>query len=247
MTLVLPRSDDLTSVRPSPMTMALKRAIDIVGAAVGLVLLAPVFAVVAVLIRLDSRGPVFFRQERVGRGGRPFAIFKFRSMRVGAARMSAALTVHEDRRVTRFGALLRRRKLDELPQLINVLAGDMSLVGPRPEVPEFIKYYTPEQRAIILSTKPGMTDYAAIRFRDESALLDSRRDPVEVYRYEIMPIKFVYYERYNSQINILDDLRIILATMLLLVAGRVPHWLGMDDELQTAPVLHKSEAKVGLL
>jgi lipopolysaccharide/colanic/teichoic acid biosynthesis glycosyltransferase len=243
MTLALPRDGDLTWARPSPTTMALKRAIDIVGALLGLVLLSPVFAAVAILIRLDSRGPVFFRQERVGRGGRPFDIFKFRSMRVGAARMGVALTVHQDKRVTRFGAILRRSKLDELPQLINVLAGDMSLVGPRPEVPEFIKYYAPEQRAIILSTKPGMTDYAAIRFRDESALLDSGRDPVEVYRHEIMPTKFIYYERYSRQIGVLSDLRIILATVLLLVAGRVPHWLGMEDELQAVPVFHKSEAK----
>jgi lipopolysaccharide/colanic/teichoic acid biosynthesis glycosyltransferase len=242
MTLVSARGGDLTLAPPSPMTMALKRTIDIIGALVGFVLLSPVFAAVAVIIRLDSRGPVFFRQERIGHGGRPFVIFKFRSMRIGAARMGAALTVHEDKRVTRFGAFLRRSKLDELPQLINVLAGDMSLVGPRPEVPEFIKYYAPEQRAIILSTKPGMTDYAAIRFRDESALLDSGRDPVEVYRYEIMPIKFVYYERYSRQISVLNDLRIIFATVSLLVAGRVPHWLGMEDELQAAPVFHKSKA-----
>jgi lipopolysaccharide/colanic/teichoic acid biosynthesis glycosyltransferase len=243
MTLVLPRGDDLTWSCPSPITMTLKRAIDIVGALVGLVLLSPVFAVVAVIIRFDSRGPVFFRQERVGRGGRPFGIFKFRSMSVGAAGMGAALTVHEDKRVTPFGGFLRRRKLDELPQLINVLAGDMSLVGPRPEVPEFIKYYAPEQRAIILSMKPGMTDYAAIRFRDESALLDSGRDPIEVYRHEIMPAKFIYYARYSRQIDVLNDLRIIFATVLLLVAGRVPHWLGMEDEVQAVPVFHKSEAK----
>jgi lipopolysaccharide/colanic/teichoic acid biosynthesis glycosyltransferase len=247
MTPVLPRGGDLTWARPSPTTMALKRAIDIGGALVGLVLLSPAFAAVAIIIKLDSRGPVFFRQERVGCGGRPFGIFKFRTMRVGAARMGAALTVHEDKRVTRFGAFLRRSKLDELPQLINVLAGDMSLVGPRPEVPEFIKYYALEQRAIILSTKPGMTDYAAIRFRDESALLDSSRDPVEVYRCEIMPIKFVYYERYSRQISVVNDLRIIFATVWLLVAGRVPHWLGMEEELRAVAVFRRSEAKVDLL
>jgi lipopolysaccharide/colanic/teichoic acid biosynthesis glycosyltransferase len=107
----------------------------------------------------------------------------------------------------------------------------MSLVGPRPEVPEFIKYYTWEQRAIILSVKPGMTDYAAILFRNESALLDSSRDPVEVYRREIMPIKFVCYERYNRKIGLLNYLRIILATVILLAIGRLPRWLGLEHEL----------------
>ncbi|HEY6258730.1 MAG TPA: sugar transferase, partial [Xanthobacteraceae bacterium] len=175
------------------------------------------------------------------------SLFKFRSMRVETSRIGTALTVREDKRVTRFGAFLRRTKLDELPQLINVLVGHMSLVGPRPEVPEFIKYYTPGQRAIMLAVKPGMTDYAAIAFRNESELLDSSRDPVELYRHEIMPIKFAYYKRYNSEIGILNDLRIILATMLLLVVGRMPRWLGIEHDLQTAPLLRSREAKAGLL
>ena len=140
--------------------------------------------------------------------------------------------------------LLRRSKLDELPQLINVLAGDMSLVGPRPEVPEFIKFYTPDQRAIILSMRPGITDYAAILFRDESALLDRERDPIDVYRREIMPAKFSYYERYSREIGVLNDVRIILATILLLVRGQVPHWLGIEYR-QLMPALPRgNEAKV---
>src|SRR6266403_402538 len=229
---------------PSHRTMAAKRILDVVGSALGLLLLLPVLAVVAVIIKLDSPGPIFFRQERVGRGGRSFRIFKFRSMVQGAARAGTALTVRADTRITRAGALLRRTKLDELPHLINVLAGDMSIVGPRPEVPEFMKFYTPDQRAIILSMRPGITDYAAILFRDESSLLDRERDPIDVYRREIMPAKFAYYERYSREIGMLNDLRIVLATMLLLVAGQIPHWLGVEYRQRMSRLPHKSEARV---
>ena len=236
--------DRRVSAEPSHRTMALKRILDVVGSAFGLLLLLPMLVVVAVIIKLDSPGPVFFRQERIGRGGRSFRIFKFRSMVQGAARVGTALTVRADKRITRAGALLRRTKLDELPQLINVLAGDMSLVGPRPEVPEFMKFYTPDQRAIILSMRPGITDYAAILFRDESSLLDRERDPIDVYRHEIMPAKFVYYERYSREIGVLNDLRIILATMLVLIAGRIPHWLGVEYPPRISRLPHRSEAKV---
>ncbi len=229
---------------PSHWTMAMKRILDVVGSALGLLLLLPVLAVVAVIIKLDSPGPVFFRQERVGRGGRSFRIFKFRSMVVGAARTGTALTVRADTRITRAGLFLRRSKLDELPQLINVLAGNMSIVGPRPEVPEFMKFYTPDQRAIVLSIRPGITDYAAILFRDESSLLDQERDPIDVYRREIMPAKFAYYERYCREIGVLNDLRIILATILLLVAGQVPHWLGVEYRQRMPSLPRTSEARV---
>jgi lipopolysaccharide/colanic/teichoic acid biosynthesis glycosyltransferase len=229
---------------PSHTTTAMKRILDVVGSALGLLLLLPVLAVVAVIIKLDSPGPVFFRQERVGRGGRSFRIFKFRSMVVGAARAGTALTVRADTRITRAGLFLRRSKLDELPQLINVLAGDMSIVGPRPEVPEFMKFYTPNQRAIILSMRPGITDYAAVLFRDENSLLDQERDPIDVYRREIMPAKFDYYERYSREIGVLNDLRIILATILLLVAGRVPHWLGVEYRQRMPSLLRTSGAKI---
>jgi len=120
----------------------------------------------------------------------------------------------------------------------------MSIVGPRPEVPEFMKFYTPDQRAIILSMRPGITDYAAMLFRDESSLLDRECDPIDVYRREIMPAKFACYERYRREIGVLNDLRIILATMLLLVVGRVPHWLGDDYRLQMVPLPRRSEARV---
>ena len=170
-----------------------------------------------------------------------FRIYKFRSMAVRPVG-DVALTLPGDKRVTRVGAFLRRTKLDELPQLINVLSGDMSLVGPRPEVPEFMKFYSPEQSAVMLSMRPGMTDYAAILFRDESSLLDRDNDPVTLYRYKIMPIKFGYYERYSREIGPLNDLRIILATVLLLAAGHVPRWLGIESELKIAPVPSSNEA-----
>jgi len=224
--------------------MAAKRAMDVIESAFGLLLLLPVFAVIAVLIRLDSPGPIFFRQERVGRGGRAFRIYKFRSMVVGAERAGTALTVHADPRITRVGMFLRKSKLDELPQLINVLVGDMSIVGPRPEVPDFMKFYTPAQRAIILAMRPGITDYAAVLFRDESSLLDGERDPISVYQREIMPTKFAYYERYSREIGVLNDLRIIVATILLLVAGRAPLWLGVEYRLRMPSLLRRSEAKV---
>jgi len=224
--------------------MAVKRILDVMGAALGLLLLLPVLAVIAVIIKLDSPGPIFFRQERVGLGGRLFRIFKFRSMVVGAARAGTALTVRGDTRITRVGTFLRSSKLDELPQLINVLVGDMSMVGPRPEVPEFMMFYTPDQRAIMHSMRPGITDYAAILFRDENSLLDGERDPIDVYRLEIMPAKFAYYERYSREIGVLNDLRIILATMLLLVAGRVPRWLGVKYRLRKQSLPRGSQVEI---
>jgi lipopolysaccharide/colanic/teichoic acid biosynthesis glycosyltransferase len=224
--------------------MAAKRLLDLMVSALGLLLLLPVFAVIAVFIKLDSRGPIFFRQERVGREGHSFRIYKFRSMVVGAERSGTALTVRADPRITRLGMFLRRNKLDELPQLINVLVGDMSMVGPRPEVSKFMEFYTPDQRAIILAMKPGITDYAAILFRDESSLLDGKRDPINVYRSEIMPAKFLYYERYSHEIGILNDLRVIAATILLLVVGRAPHWLDVEHPLQLPLLPRRREAKV---
>jgi lipopolysaccharide/colanic/teichoic acid biosynthesis glycosyltransferase len=222
--------------------MAVKRILDVVGSTLALLLLLPVLAIVAVVIKFDSPGPIFFRQERVGLGGRSFRIFKFRTMVAGAARAGTALTVRGDTRITRAGMFLRKNKLDELPQFINVLGGDMSIVGPRPEVPEFLKFYTSDQRAIILSMRPGITDYAAILFHDESSLLDRERDPIDVYRREIMPAKFAYYERYSREINVLNDLRIILATVLLLVVGRVPSQLGIECKLPP-PLQHKNEVE----
>jgi lipopolysaccharide/colanic/teichoic acid biosynthesis glycosyltransferase len=239
---MLVRGERRRNARPSPATLAVKRLLDIIGSVVGVIVLSPVFGAIAIAIKLDSHGPVFFRQTRVGKGGRLFSIFKFRSMTVDAPQRGSALTVHADKRITRVGHFLRRSKLDELPQFLNVLIGDMSLVGPRPEVPQFMEFYTPEQYAIMISMRPGMTDYAAILFRDESSLLRHVADPVEVYRRQIMPIKFSYYERYGRDIGILIDLRIILATVLMIAIGWVPHWLGIEGELAGPTVLQESGA-----
>jgi lipopolysaccharide/colanic/teichoic acid biosynthesis glycosyltransferase len=227
--------DHNVAASPSSMTLALKRAVDVVGSAVGLVLLSPLFLIVSVAIRRETPGPALFRQTRVGLRGRPFLIYKFRSMGADAAVNGSALTVGDDKRITRVGAFLRKTKIDELPQFINVFAGDMSLVGPRPEVPEFVEFYSPGQREILLSMRPGMTDYAAILFRDESSLLDQDRDPIAVYRHKIMPIKFSHYERYSHEISVTNDLRIILATVLLLIVGHVPKMLGIETEVRSFP------------
>jgi lipopolysaccharide/colanic/teichoic acid biosynthesis glycosyltransferase len=232
-------------MRPRPATRVVKRCLDVVGAIVGLVLLSPVFLIVAIAIKLDTAGPVIFRQQRVGQDGRFFTILKFRSMTVDAPRRGSALTVRADKRITRVGRLLRKSKLDELPQLANVLVGDMSLVGPRPEVPEFMRFYSPEQRETIVSMRPGLTDYAAILFRDESALLDQSADPIDIYRRLIMPIKFSHYERYSRETGVLTDLRIILATAFLLTIGRAPSWIRIERELLAPPVLQADGAAAG--
>jgi lipopolysaccharide/colanic/teichoic acid biosynthesis glycosyltransferase len=219
---------------PSAWTLALKRLVDVLGSALGLLVLWPLLVGIAIALKVDSPGPAFFRQERIGKCGQPFRIFKFRSMVAGAPQTGTAITIRADPRITRVGAFLRRTKLDELPQLINVLLGDMSLVGPRPEVQAFMKLYTPEQRALILSLRPGMTDYAAILFRDESSLLDGRDDPIRVYQREIMPIKFAYYERYSRDVGLANDITIIAATVSLLAFRHVPKAFGIEHELPGA-------------
>jgi lipopolysaccharide/colanic/teichoic acid biosynthesis glycosyltransferase len=189
-----------------------KRLFDIVAALAGLVLLAPLFALAALWIRLDSPGPVFFRQQRVGRHGKLFAIYKFRTMTARPAD-PAQLTVGRDRRITHAGQFLRDYKLDELPQLINVLQGAMSLVGPRPEVPRYVACYPPEVRAIVLSVAPGITDWASILYREESAILGRAADPERAYLETILPAKLDYYVRYVRERSFWTDLRIIFSTL----------------------------------
>ncbi len=159
---------------------------------------------------------------RVGRGGVPFAIHKFRTMVVGAPSIGGKLTVGRDPRITRIGAVLRRHKLDELPQLLDILDGHMSLVGPRPEVPELMAQHGAEHVAVITSVRPGLTDDASILFRDEGVLLAAAPDPETYYREVIIPIKYGYYERYLGELGFANDLRIIAATAILLVTGRIP-------------------------
>lgn len=193
-----------------------RRAFDVLAAGAGLLVLAPLFAVVAVAIAATSPGPVFFRQERVGRGGAPFRIFKVRSMRVDAEAVGGQLTVGGDPRVTRVGALLRATKIDELPQLINVLRGEMALVGPRPEVPRYVALYTPAQRRV-LDVRPGITDPASIRYRDESAALARAADPERAYVDEVMPHKLAINLAYLERRTLASDVGVILATLWRLV------------------------------
>lgn len=196
--------------------MLIKRAFDLVSALIGLIVLAPLFVIVACWIKLDSPGPVFFLQQRVGRHGAPFQIFKFRTMAVNTE-FKGQITVGNDKRITRAGAFLRRIKIDELPQLINVLFGEMSLVGPRPEVPRYVDCYPKDIRDIVLSVPPGITDWASIEYKEESNLLGLARDSERAYIEVILPAKLEYYVRYVKQRNFVTDLRIIFSTLLAIV------------------------------
>ncbi len=193
-----------------------KRLFDLTLSAIGLVLLAPVFLAIAVWIRLDSPGPVLFRQERVGRHGRPFFIRKFRTMQADAPARGPQITVGADPRITRSGRWLRHSKLDELPQLWNVLLGDMSLVGPRPEVPKYVAMYPDDVRRAVLSVRPGITDLASLEYRDESAQLAQAADPERVYVEQIMPAKLALSIRYVREASLIGDLRLLLATVAVL-------------------------------
>lgn len=191
----------------------LKRLLDIVIAGSALLLLGPVLLAIALWVRCDSAGGALFRQERVGQHGRHFTIYKFRTMRTGADRSGPAITVGEDARITRAGHWLRHSKLDELPQLLNVLTGDMSLVGPRPEVPRYVAMYPAEISAIVLSVRPGITDLASIAFRNESTLLAQSADPERTYVEDILPVKLEYAARYAQNPSLWQDLVILVRTV----------------------------------
>ncbi|HEU4950851.1 MAG TPA: sugar transferase [Holophagaceae bacterium] len=200
--------------------MSATRIFDGLAALLGLLILLPFFAIIALLVKLQDRGPVFYRQERVGRGGRPFRIWKFRTMVVDADRAGKPLTVGADPRVTRIGAFLRRWKLDELPQLLNVVAGEMGLVGPRPEVPKYVAHYTEEQRAV-LALRPGVTDLASIAYRNESELLAGLEDPEAHYLQVILPDKIRINLDYSARASLGRNLKVILATLGLMDPARV--------------------------
>lgn len=187
----------------------IKRLFDIVFSLGALVVLSPLLVAVATWIRLDSPGPVFFRQVRVGRGGREFRIYKFRTMRQDADRLGPQITVGADNRITTAGALLRKYKIDEFPQFLNVLIGDMSVVGPRPEVPRYVALYPPQTRALVLSVRPGITDPASIEYRDENDLLGCSADPHRTYVEQVMPAKLALCERYVRERSLLRDLIVI--------------------------------------
>jgi lipopolysaccharide/colanic/teichoic acid biosynthesis glycosyltransferase len=192
-----------------------KRLLDLVTAALGLAILAIPFVVVAIAIKIESPGPLIFSQLRVGRFGRPFRMFKLRTM-AQRANPEIAITVSGDPRITATGRFLRKSKLDELPQLVNILLGDMSLVGPRPEVPEFVAKYSPHDFETVLSVRPGLTDFASIRFRNENELLARQVDPVAYYEKVIIPAKLRYYRFYVHRVSVRLDLYIIMSTFVAL-------------------------------
>lgn len=190
----------------------MKRLFDLLFAGTALVVLAPALLAMALWIKWDSPGPVFFRQLRVGRHGREFFIYKFRTMRTDAERLGPQITIGADARITRSGHVLRKYKLDELPQFINVLIGDMSVVGPRPEVPRYVAHYTDAQRDVVLSVRPGITDLASIEYRDENALLGASKDPQATYIEVVMPAKLALCERYVRTRSFWGDIAIIVRT-----------------------------------
>lgn len=197
-----------------------KRLFDIVLSALGLLLLAPLLLAIALWIKLDSMGPVFFRQERVGRYGHLFCIHKFRTMVMDAPQLGPQITAGDDARITRAGQWLRRTKLDELPQLIDVLIGTMSIVGPRPEVPRYVALYPSALRDKILSVRPGITDRASIEYRDESAQLAAAADPERTYVEVVMPAKLRFAADYVDHATLAHDLRLIALTLKTLLIRR---------------------------
>ena len=194
----------------------MKRLFDVVASGVGLLLLSPLFLLVAIWIKLDSPGPVFYRQVRVGRYNRDFRIFKFRSMRVGADKGSLVTIGGRDPRVTRSGYFIRKFKIDELPQLINVFIGDMSLVGPRPEVRHYVNYWTKEQLHV-LDVRPGITDPASIKFRNENELLEKAEDPEKYYIEVIMQEKLRLYLEYVEKHSFWFDIKLIFQTFWVII------------------------------
>jgi lipopolysaccharide/colanic/teichoic acid biosynthesis glycosyltransferase len=199
------------------LTMA-KRLFDLIGASLALVLLSPLLLLVALAIRLDSPGPVFFRQERVGRGGVTFRIHKFRTMRADAPALGPQVTVGQDARITRVGHWLRDRRIDELPQFIDVLLGRMSLVGPRPEVPRFVAHYPAALAVQVLAVRPGITDPASLAHIDEASLLAGSPDPERTYIDQILPHKLALQAQYAAQATLWSDLAVLGRTLRVLLA-----------------------------
>lgn len=190
----------------------LKRTFDFLASLFGLLLLSPLILCIAVWVKCDSKGPIFYRQVRVGKDGREFKLLKFRSMRMGADRAGLLTLGDRDPRITRSGFWLRKTKLDELPQLFNVLVGDMSLVGPRPEVPKYVALYTPEQREV-LSVRPGITDTASVEMRNEAELMAQQADPEGYYVNVQIPLKIKLAKEYIAQQSLLSDLKLIVRTI----------------------------------
>lgn len=189
----------------------MKRLFDIIASGMGLIILSPLFAVLAVWIKIDSKGPVFYLQTRVGRGNKDFLLYKFRSMRPDSDKLGLITVGGHDPRVTRSGYYIRKYKLDEFPQLINVFIGDMSLVGPRPEVRKYVEMYTPEQMRV-LSVRPGITSLASIRYRNENDILAAAEDPDRCYIEKVLPNKLAIDLEYVERATLWNDIKLICST-----------------------------------
>ena len=192
--------------------MLVKRLFDVTTSLLGLLILAPLLIIIAFLVKTGSRGPVLFRQKRVGQFGVCFQVLKFRTMVVDAEKLGPKISAVKDKRITRIGSILRQLKLDELPQLVNVLVGQMSLVGPRPEVPKYVALFR-EDYEEILKIKPGITDFASLEYRNEGDLLELSDDPDHTYVSEILPAKIIHYKRYIREQSLIVDVKLIVVTV----------------------------------
>jgi lipopolysaccharide/colanic/teichoic acid biosynthesis glycosyltransferase len=197
----------------------MKRVFDLVLAFLGLAVLLPAFILVAVLIKLDSPGPVFFKQKRIGKGFQPFFIYKFRTMAHDAPDKGGGITIGADPRITRFGQILRKSKIDELPQLVNILWGEMSLVGPRPELPQYVELFRQDYEEI-LHVLPGMTDLSSLKYRDEAEILQHAKNPEEEYVTHVLPDKLRLAKEYQLRSSLLFDLTLIFKTLSALLKER---------------------------
>ena len=191
----------------------IKRLFDIFFSLIGIIILLPIFLLIGILIKLDSNGPIIFKHKRVGLNSKVFIMHKFRSMKEHLLKNSIQLTMKNDKRITKIGLILRKYKIDELPQLYDVLIGNMSFVGPRPEVEKFINCYSENTKKKILSTRPGITDYSSIKFSNESEMIKNKDNPEEYYIKNILPIKQKYYLRYINEKSLYTDLKIIMLTL----------------------------------
>ena len=197
-------------------TCYIKRILDLIYASIGLTILFPILFIIGILIKLNSKGPIFYKQTRIGKNFKPFKILKFRTMIINADKKGLKITTKNDLRITKIGKILRKTKLDELPQLINVIKGDLALVGPRPEVKKYVTLFKKEYKSLLMF-RPGITDNAAIAYIDEESLLEKAENPEKTYIKKIMPKKLKIYNTYIQSISFLTDTEIILKTILKII------------------------------
>jgi len=196
-----------------------KRIFDVIFTSIGIIPLLPIMGIIALLIKLEDGGSIIFKHERVGYRFRKFKLYKFRTMVENAEKLGPSVTKADDPRITKIGRFLRKYKLDELPQLFNVLKGEISLVGPRPEVEKYIKHYEEDFKEILWKVKPGITDYATLEFRNEEEILKGSKNTEEIYLQEVLPRKIELYKKYAKEISLLTDLKIIFKTFWRILRG----------------------------